>query len=94
VGDVDWLEADDNYVRVHARGGARLVRETLKSLESRLDPRHFARIHRSAIVNLERVRELRPTFNGEYVVVLATGARLTLSRGHRDAFFERMGVAK
>jgi two-component system, LytTR family, response regulator len=94
VGDVDWLEADDNYVRVHTRGGARLVRETLKSLESRLDPRHFARIHRSAIVNLERVRELRPTFNGEYVVVLATGARLTLSRGHRDAFFERMGGAK
>ena len=94
VGDVDWLEADDNYVRVHTRAGARLVRETLKSLESRLDPRHFARIHRSAIVNLERVRELRPTFNGEYVVVLATGARLTLSRGHRDAFFERMGGAR
>jgi two-component system LytT family response regulator len=94
VGDVDWLEADDNYVRVHTRAGARLVRETLKSLETRLDPRHFARIHRSAIVNLERVRELRPTFNGEYVVVLATGARLTLSRGHRDAFFERMGGAK
>jgi two-component system LytT family response regulator len=91
TGDVDWLEADDNYVRVHARGSARLVRETLKSLEARLDPRHFARVHRSAIVNLERVRELRPTFNGEYVVVLATGARLTLSRSYRDAFFDRMG---
>ena len=91
VTEVDWLEADDNYVRVHTRGGARLVRETLKSLETRLDPARFARIHRSAIVNLERVRELRPTFNGEYVVVLATGARLTLSRGQRDAFFERMG---
>ncbi|AHG89633.1 LytTr DNA-binding region [Gemmatirosa kalamazoonensis] len=91
VADVDWLEADDNYVRVHTRGGARLVRETLKALEARLDPRRFARIHRSAIVNLERVRELRPTFNGEYVVVLATGTRLTLSRGYRDAFFDRMG---
>ena len=91
VTDVDWLEADDNYVRVHARGNARLVRETLKSLEARLDPQRFARVHRSAIVNLERVRELRPTFNGEYVLVLATGAKLTLSRGYRDAFFDRMG---
>jgi two-component system, LytTR family, response regulator len=90
VADVDWLEADDNYVRVHAGGRARLVRETLKSLEARLDPRRFARVHRSAIVNLERVRELRPTFNGEYVLVLATGARLTLSRGYRDAFLDRM----
>ena len=89
--DVEWVEAADNYVRLHTSRGRLLMRETMRALEHRLDPRRFARIHRSAIVNLSRVRELQPMFNGEYVVLLASGAKLTLSRGYRDQFRERLG---
>ena len=88
--DIDWIEAADNYVRLHTARGRLLMRETMKALEDRLDPRRFARIHRSAIVNLSRVRELQPTFNGEYVVLLSSGAKLTLSRGYRDTFRDRL----
>jgi two-component system LytT family response regulator len=91
VGEVDWIEAADNYVRVHAGAERHLVRETMAAMEARLDPSRFARIHRSTIVNLARIRELQPTFNGEYVVLLHTGAKLTLSRGYRDALRSRLG---
>lgn len=82
--DIDWVEAADNYVCVHAGTDTHVLRETLSSVEARLDPAAFARIHRSAIVNLERVKELRPWFHGDYVVVLKNGHELTLSRSHRD----------
>ncbi len=88
---MDWIEAADNYVRLHARGERHLVRETVRSLEGRLDPAHFARIHRSAIVNLARIRELQPTFNGEYAVLLELGTKLTLSRSYRDAVRAKLG---
>jgi two-component system, LytTR family, response regulator len=91
VGEVDWIEAADNYVRVHAGAERHLVRETMVAMEARLDPARFARIHRSTIVNLARIRELQPTFNGEYAVLLHTGAKLTLSRGYRDALRSRLG---
>jgi len=91
VEEVDWIEAADNYARVHTARGRFLVREPIKSLERKLNPRQFARVHRSAIVNLARVRELQPMFGGEYVIILSTGARLTLSRGYRDAFRDRLG---
>jgi len=91
VEDVDWIEAADNYARVHTARGRYLVREPIKSLERKLNPRHFARVHRSAIVNLARVRELQPMFGGEYVIILSTGTKLTLSRGYRDAFRDRLG---
>ena len=91
VEDVDWIEAADNYARVHTARGRYLVREPIKTLERKLNPRHFARVHRSAIVNLARVRELQPMFGGEYVIILSTGAKLTLSRGYRDAFRDRLG---
>ena len=91
VADLEWVEAADNYVRLHARGERHLLRETIRSLEGRLDPAHFARVHRSAIVNLARIRELQPTFNGEYAVLLDTGAKLTLSRSYRDAVRARLG---
>ena len=91
VDDVDYVEAADNYVRLQTRGGRHLMRETIKGLEARLDPRRFARIHRSTIVNLGRVRELQPLFNGEMAVVLKDGTTLTMSRGYRDAFVERFG---
>ena len=91
VGEVDWIEAADNYVRLHAGAERHLVRETMAAMEARLDPARFARIHRSTIVNLARVRELQPTFNGEYAVLLINGAKLTLSRGYRDALRSRLG---
>jgi two-component system, LytTR family, response regulator len=92
VEDIDWIEAADNYARLHAGAERHLIRETMGSLEARLDPARFARIHRSAIVNLARIRELQPTFNGEYSVLLQSGAKLTLSRGYREALRERIGT--
>lgn len=88
--DIDWIEAADNYVKVHARTGRYMVRESIKSLESQLDPGRFARAHRSAIVNLQRVRSLEPTASGENVIALDTGVRIVLSRGYRDEFRKRL----
>ncbi len=92
VDDIDWIEAADNYARLHVGAERHLVRETMGSLEARLDPARFARIHRSTIVNLARIRELQPTFNGEYTVFLQTGSRLTLSRGYRETLRARLGA--
>jgi two-component system, LytTR family, response regulator len=89
--EIDWIEAAGNYVKLHVGGEAHLFRETMNALESRLDPDTFFRIHRSHIVNIERVRELQPWFNGEYVVFLRNGTRLTLSRGYREKLQERIG---
>jgi two-component system LytT family response regulator len=80
---VDWLEAADNYVRVHVGQREHLVRETLATLEAQLDPERFARIHRSAIVRLDGVAEIRPTSHGDAEVVLRNGSRLTASRTWR-----------
>ncbi|HEX6536433.1 MAG TPA: LytTR family DNA-binding domain-containing protein [Gemmatimonadaceae bacterium] len=90
VDEVDWFEAADNYVRLHTRGGARLVRETIKTLDAALDPRRFARVHRSAIVRLAQVRSLEPLFHGDFAVVLRDGTRLTLGRTHRAEFEARL----
>lgn len=84
--EVDWVEAAGNYVRLHHGGQRHLLRETMNSLEAQLDPRMFARIHRSTIVNLERVRELHHILHGDYSVFLRDGTRLTLSRGYRESF--------
>ena len=93
VDEVDWIEAADYCVRIHAGGRAHLVRESLRELEARLDPARFFRIHRSALVNVARIRELEPHFHGEYVVVLQDGARLRLSRGRRDRLHRLLGMA-
>jgi two-component system LytT family response regulator len=91
--EIDWIEAADNYVRVHTSGGdVHLVRETLNAIQSRLDPGRFLRIHRSTIVNLNRIRELRPWFHGDYVVMLTTGQELTLSRSYRDRVLGLVGI--
>lgn len=84
VADVDWAEASANYVRLHVGPRTFQMRTTMSDLERHLDPVQFARIHRSAIVNLDRVREIRPEWHGEYEVALTTGATLRLSRGYRD----------
>ena len=90
--DVDWIEAADYCVRLHSGGRVHLIREPLRELEARLDPARFVRIHRSALVNLARVRELEPHFHGEYVVVMQDGARLRLSRGRRDRLHRLLGM--
>lgn len=82
--EVDWIEAEGNYVRLHAGKETHVLRETMNHLETRLDPQRFLRIHRSTIVNIERIKELHPWFKGEHVVILRDGARLTLGRAYRD----------
>jgi two-component system, LytTR family, response regulator len=82
--DVDWVEAAQNYVVLHAAGESYMIRGTLQELEARLDPRRFIRIHRSTLVNLDRVEELHPWSHGDYEVVLTDGSRLRLSRRYRD----------
>lgn len=87
---VDWIEAADNYVNLHCSADTHTMRETMNTLEKTLDPRKFLRIHRSAIVNLDRVKALQPWFRGDYRVVLSTGATLTLSRGYRKNLEDRI----
>ncbi|PYO42509.1 MAG: hypothetical protein DMD33_09990 [Gemmatimonadetes bacterium] len=81
--DVDWIEAARNYVRLHVGDRTHVLRTTLASLEERLDPARFRRISRSAVVNLDRVREVQPWFHGDAIVILESGARLALSRRYR-----------
>jgi two-component system, LytTR family, response regulator len=88
VTEVDWVEAASNYVRLHAGGRQFLLRETMTALESKLDPADFVRIHRSTIVRVDRIRELEPLFQGDYVVILEDGTRLTSSRGYRERLQE------
>jgi two-component system LytT family response regulator len=89
--EIDWVEAAGNYVRLHVGATSHLLRETMNAIEGRLDPEKFFRIHRSRIVNMERIQEMQPWLNGEYAVLLRTGTRLTLSRGYREKLQERLG---
>ncbi len=84
VSEVDWLEAEDYYVQAHAGSQTHLLRQSLRDLEAQLDPRQFVRIHRSTIVNVRRIKELRPLFHGEYQVILHDGTTLKLSRSYRE----------
>ena len=82
--EVEWIEAAGNYVQLHARGKRFLVRDTMKELEARLDPEQFARVHRSAIVSIERVREIRPDAQGDFEITMESGAVVRMSRNYRD----------
>ena len=82
--EIDWIQAEGNYVRVQAGPTAHLLRQTLSRLTKDLDANRFLRIHRSTIVNIERIKELRPCFHGDYIVHLRDGKRLTLSRTYRE----------
>jgi two-component system, LytTR family, response regulator len=84
VDEVDWIEAADNYVQVHSGRESHLLHATMNSLESRLDPNKFLRIHRSIIVNISRIKELHPMFHGGYRVILKDGAQLTSGRRYRE----------
>jgi two-component system LytT family response regulator len=88
---IHYADAADNYVRLHTSQGVRLLRETLSALETRLDPSRFARVHRSFIVDLRRVRELKPLPSGDYELQLEDGAAIPMSRTYRDAVFRRLG---
>ena len=89
---IDWIEASDYVVRIHAGPAVHVLREPIADLEKRLDPRRFFRVHRSTIVNLASVKELQPLFHGEYVVIMRDGTELRLSRSRRDRLQQLLGA--
>lgn len=93
VDDVHCIESEGNYVRVYDNQKAYLLRETISSLEEQLDPRQFRRIHRSAIVKIDKIKEMQPWFHGEYRVIMENGKQLTLSRNYRSNFQGAIGNA-
>lgn len=91
--EIEWVEADGKFVKIHVAAKTYSMRETMKSMEARLDATQFLRVSRSAIVNLDRVREIQPWFNGDYMVIMQNGAEVATTRSHRDALrtlLERM----
>jgi two-component system, LytTR family, response regulator len=84
VADIDWIEGARNYVKLHAGRDVHVMRRSLTALATMLDPRRFARIHRSTIVNVDRIREMQPWFSGDYVVILQSGTKLRMTRNHRE----------
>jgi two-component system LytT family response regulator len=94
VNDIDWVESADNDVIVHIGGECHRYRRTMEQVLARLPASRFVRIHRSAIVNLGRVRQVHPWFHGNYLLVLADGSRVTTGRTYRDQFLERMDALR
>lgn len=82
--EIDFIETAGNYLRLQAGKSSYFIRQSLSAFEAQLDPEVFARIHRSTIVNLERVKELHPLFNGDQTIILRDGTKLTMSRNYRD----------
>lgn len=82
--EIDWVEAADNYVKLHVGAESHMLRETMTALEAKLPADRFLRINRSTLINIEQIKELHPMFHGEYVVILRDGTRLTLTRGYRE----------
>jgi two-component system LytT family response regulator len=80
--EIEWADAAGNYVRLHAGGRTHLVRQTMTAFESQLDPDRFVRVHRSALVNVDRIAQIEPYVHGEYVITMRDGTRLTSSRAH------------
>ncbi len=89
--EIDYIESEGNYVRIHSGKESHLVREAMSVLETQLDPKRFLRIHRCTIVNVDRIQELQPWFHGEYRVILRNGVQLTLSRSYREKLRGFMG---
>jgi len=90
--EIDWIEAADYYACLHVGAKSHLLRRSMSELEEDLDPNMFCRVHRSSIVNLERVRSLRVSEDGEYEILLENGTRVRMSRRYRKQLQERMGV--
>ena len=91
--EIDWIEADRDYVRLYNGSRKHLLRGTISGMERQLQGERFIRIHRSTIVNVDRIREMQPLSYGEYAVILYDGTRLTLSRSFRERVFEHMMTA-
>lgn len=91
VNEIDWIEASDNYVSLHAGSETHMIRETLTSLDEKLNPEDFIRVRHSAIVNIKRIREFQLLFNGEYQILLKSGAKLTSSRRYRKRVANLLG---
>ena len=89
--EIDWIEAADNYVRLHVGTESHMLRETLGSIAARLDPAKFLRIHRSTVININRLKQLQPWFHGDYVAILEDGTKLNLSRTYRDKVNQALG---
>jgi two-component system LytT family response regulator len=81
--EIDWLEASGNYITLHVGAASHLVRDTLSALEAKLDPAQFVRVHRSTMVNVQRIRELTPWVRGEQAVILSDGTQLAIGRAYR-----------
>ena len=92
AGEIDWIQAEGKYVRLHAAGVSHLVREAISDVEQRLDPRKFLRIHRATIVNVKRILEMHRGFGGAMFVVLRDGTKLTMSRRYRSRIREITGL--
>lgn len=91
--EIEWIGAEGNYVALHVGKRAHLLRHSITQIEAELDPHRFRRIHRSTIVNIDRIRELRPLFRGEYEVILRDGTTLKLSHNYRDNLRRQLGGA-
>lgn len=94
VDEISWVEAQGNYVRVHHDRGSHLIRETISALESQLNPSRFLRIHRSAIVQISRIEELRQREHGEYRVIMNDGAQLMMTRTYRPNLWKAVNREK
>jgi two-component system LytT family response regulator len=84
VEDIDWIEAEGNYLRLVTSDTSHLIRETMKGIEARLDPAQFVRVHRSAIVAIDRIKAIEPREHGDYLITMASGGKLETSRGYSD----------
>ena len=91
--EIDWAESAGNYVCLHVGPATHILRETITSLESRLGHHQFLRVHRSTLVNVDRIKTLRPSLYGDYSILLRDGTKLTLSRGFRENVLKRLGTA-
>ncbi len=90
--EIDWIDTAGNYLQLHVGRETHLIRERMNQLEAKLDPEKLVRIHRSTIVNTERIKETQPLFNGDQVVILRDGTQLTMSRTYRDRLFSLFGT--
>jgi two-component system LytT family response regulator len=88
---IDWIEAAGKFVHLHVGKAVHALRESMAELEQELDPARFLRISRSAIVNLDRIQEVQPWFQGDYVLILTDGTRLTSTRGYRENMRRLLG---
>lgn len=89
--EIEWIEAEGNYLRLHLAEESYLIRETMNSFEAKLDAGHFMRIHRSIIANIDRIKDVQPWYTGEYIVRLESGKELTLTRSYRDNLRRLLG---